>query len=183
MIDIKFLEKLLELLNSSQAGTIEVRKNLWSTTIKVAKDSSPFSQAGGPVTYHVAAGPGSAGPPPSSSLPTPSVTGAGSTEEGPGASGTAAPPELAKAEAPESQLSEIKSPMVGTFYAQPEPGADPYVRTGTRIAPGQTLCIIEAMKIMNPIDAELAGVIEEICVQDAQPVEFGQVLFRVNANA
>jgi acetyl-CoA carboxylase biotin carboxyl carrier protein len=70
--------------------------------------------------------------------------------------------------------------MVGTFYAQPEPGADPYVRVGSRIKPGQTLCIIEAMKIMNPLDAEVAGLIREIPVQDAQPVEFGQVLFRVD---
>ncbi len=72
--------------------------------------------------------------------------------------------------------------MVGTFYAQPEPGAEPYVRLGSRIDPGQTLCIIEAMKIMNPIDAEVSGVITEISVQDAQPVEFGQVLFRVDPN-
>ena len=77
---------------------------------------------------------------------------------------------------------DIKSPMVGTFYARPEPGADPYVRVGSRISVGQTLCIIEAMKIMNPLDAELSGVIREIGVEDAQPVEFGQVLFRVDPN-
>ena len=72
--------------------------------------------------------------------------------------------------------------MVGTFYAKPEPGADPYVRVGSRISSGQTLCIIEAMKIMNPLDAEISGVIREIAVEDAQPVEFGQVLFRVDPN-
>jgi acetyl-CoA carboxylase biotin carboxyl carrier protein len=72
--------------------------------------------------------------------------------------------------------------MVGTYYAQPEPGAEPYVSVGARIKVGQTLCIIEAMKIMNPIDAEVTGVIKEVCVQDSQPVEFGQVLFRVDAN-
>ena len=72
--------------------------------------------------------------------------------------------------------------MVGTFYARPEPGADPYVRVGSRISVGQTLCIIEAMKIMNPLDAEIAGTIREIGVEDAQPVEFGQVLFRVDPN-
>ena len=181
MIDIKFLEKLLELLNSSQAGAIEVRKNLWSTTIKVAKDSSLFSQGQAPVTYQVAAPPN---PPSTSQLPPAPPQGAGSGEQGGGGAAAATPvAEPPKTEAPESQLSEIKSPMVGTFYAQPEPGAEPYVRAGTRIGPGQTLCIIEAMKIMNPIDAEVAGVIEEICVQDAQPVEFGQVLFRVNTNA
>jgi acetyl-CoA carboxylase biotin carboxyl carrier protein len=70
--------------------------------------------------------------------------------------------------------------MVGTFYAQPEPGAAPYVRVGSRVNPGQTLCIIEAMKIMNPLDSEVAGAIREVLVEDAQPVEFGQVLFRVD---
>jgi acetyl-CoA carboxylase biotin carboxyl carrier protein len=73
--------------------------------------------------------------------------------------------------------------MVGTFYAQPEPGAEPYVRVGARVTPTTTVCIIEAMKIMNNIDAEVSGVIKEICVLDAQPVEFGQVLFRVDTNA
>ena len=180
MIDIKFLEKLLELLNTSQAGAIEVRKNLWSTTIRVAKDASLFSQAGGPVTYQVAAPPN---PPPASHLPPPPV-GGGSGEQGGGAVAPAAPApsESAAAEVSDSTLFEIKSPMVGTFYAQPEPGAETYVRAGTRVTQGQTLCIIEAMKIMNPIDAEVAGVIKEVCVQDSQPVEFGQVLFKVDAN-
>jgi acetyl-CoA carboxylase biotin carboxyl carrier protein len=177
MIDLKFLEKLLELLNTSQAGAIEVRKNLWSTSIRVSKDSSFGSH--GPVTYQVAAPAApQVAPAPSAHLPASSAGGAGSREQG-----VAAPaPAAAPAAEPAPHLSEIKSPMVGTFYAQPEPGAEPYVRAGTRVTPGQTLCIIEAMKIMNPIDAEVAGVIKEICVQDAQPVEFGQVLFRVDPN-
>ncbi len=79
-------------------------------------------------------------------------------------------------------LKEIKSPMVGTFYKSPEPGADAYVKVGTRVSSGQTVCIIEAMKIMNEIEAEIAGVVREILVDDAQPVEFGQVLFRVDPN-
>jgi len=83
---------------------------------------------------------------------------------------------------PHPALKEIKSPMVGTFYKAPEPGADPYVKAGARITPGQTVCIIEAMKIMNEIEAEIAGVVREILVDDAQPVEFGQVLFRVDPN-
>jgi acetyl-CoA carboxylase biotin carboxyl carrier protein len=72
--------------------------------------------------------------------------------------------------------------MVGTFYAKPEPGAEPYVRAGSRISTGQTLCIIEAMKIMNEIEAEISGVVREISVEDTQPVEFGTVLFRVDPN-
>ncbi|MGH7519068.1 MAG: acetyl-CoA carboxylase biotin carboxyl carrier protein, partial [Gemmatimonadales bacterium] len=81
-----------------------------------------------------------------------------------------------------SGLKEIRSPMVGTFYRAPEPGAEPYATMGTRVTPGQTVCIIEAMKIMNEIEAEVAGVVREVCVEDAQPVEFGQVLYRVDPN-
>ena len=83
---------------------------------------------------------------------------------------------------PAASFKEIKSPMVGTYYASPEPGADPYLRAGARVSAGQTVCIIEAMKIMNEIEAEFGGVIREVCVEDAQPVEFGQVLFRVDPN-
>src|SRR3989304_2751087 len=79
-------------------------------------------------------------------------------------------------------LIEIKSPRVGPFYRAPEPGAEPYVKVGSRVTPGQTLCIIEAMKIMNEIESEVSGVVREILVEDAQPVEFGQVLFRVEPN-
>jgi acetyl-CoA carboxylase biotin carboxyl carrier protein len=90
-----------------------------------------------------------------------------------------APPRTAS---PPSNLKEIRSPMVGTFYKAPEPGADAYVKVGNRVTPGQTVCIIEAMKIMNEIEAEIAGVVREILVEDGQPVEFGQVLFRVDPN-
>src|SRR5437660_11129605 len=81
------------------------------------------------------------------------------------------------------QLVDIKSPMVGTFYSAPEPGADPYVKAGSRVATGQVVCIIEAMKIMNEIEAEVAGLVREVCVENAQPVEFGQPLFRVDPHA
>jgi acetyl-CoA carboxylase biotin carboxyl carrier protein len=105
----------------------------------------------------------------------------------------AAPPPPAQAEparetpraaeaapAAHAALKEIKSPMVGTFYKAPEPGAEPYVKVGSRVAAGQTVCIIEAMKIMNEIEAEISGVVREISVEDTQPVEFGTVLFRVD---
>jgi acetyl-CoA carboxylase biotin carboxyl carrier protein len=86
------------------------------------------------------------------------------------------------AERPSSSGLEVKSPMVGTFYCAPEPGAKPYVAVGDRVQKGQTLCIIEAMKIMNEIESEYAGVVKEINVQDAQPVEYGQVLFTIDPN-
>ena len=72
--------------------------------------------------------------------------------------------------------------MVGTFYRAPEPGAQPYVGEGSRIEKGQILCIIEAMKIMNEIESEYSGVIREVTASDAHPVEYGQVLFRVEPN-
>jgi acetyl-CoA carboxylase biotin carboxyl carrier protein len=72
--------------------------------------------------------------------------------------------------------------MVGTFYRSPEPGAASYVAEGQRIEKGQILCIIEAMKIMNEIESEFSGVIREILASDAQPVEYGQVLFRIDPN-
>lgn len=101
----------------------------------------------------------------------------------PGGAAVPAPPAApAAVAAPVSTLKEIQSPMVGTFYASPEPGAEPYVRVGQRVAPGQTVCIVEAMKIMNEIEAEVSGVVREVCVEDAQPVEYGQVLYRVDPN-
>ena len=72
--------------------------------------------------------------------------------------------------------------MVGTWYKAPEPGAEPYVKIGSRVTAGQTVCIIEAMKIMNEIESEVSGTVVEINATDAHPVEYGQVLFRVNPN-
>jgi acetyl-CoA carboxylase biotin carboxyl carrier protein len=72
--------------------------------------------------------------------------------------------------------------MVGTYYGAPEPGAKPYLSVGDRISKGQVLCIIEAMKIMNEIESEFDGVVKEISAQNAHPVEYGQVLFRIDPN-
>jgi len=77
------------------------------------------------------------------------------------------------------QLETIVAPMVGTFYAAPRPGADPFVRVGDHVEPGQVVAIIEAMKVMNEIVAERAGTIVEILVENGQPVEYGQPLMRL----
>ncbi|MCM8811874.1 MAG: acetyl-CoA carboxylase biotin carboxyl carrier protein [Candidatus Omnitrophica bacterium] len=82
-------------------------------------------------------------------------------------------------QAPKATGTEIKSPMVGTFYRAPAPEAPPFVEVGQEIKPGQVLCIIEAMKLMNEIKSEVKGRIVKIAVENAQPVEFGQVLFVV----
>ncbi|WP_414368839.1 acetyl-CoA carboxylase biotin carboxyl carrier protein [Synechococcus sp. H55.9] len=91
----------------------------------------------------------------------------------------APPPESAPKPAP-SHWVEVTAPMVGTFYSAPAPGETDFVQVGQRVNKGQTLCIIEAMKLMNEIEAETAGVVREILVSNGQPVEFGQVLMRLD---
>ncbi|MFQ5602376.1 MAG: acetyl-CoA carboxylase biotin carboxyl carrier protein [bacterium] len=86
-----------------------------------------------------------------------------------------------KAEAETKKLTEIKAPMVGTFYRAPAPDADPYVDVDQPIKKGQVLCIIEAMKLMNEIESEMDGRIVEILVENGQPVEYNQPLFRIDA--
>jgi len=94
---------------------------------------------------------------------------------------TSVPP---KEEAKEpSNLKEIGSPMVGTFYASPSPESVPYAQVGKQVNVGDVVCIIEAMKVMNEIKSEIAGVIAEILVENGQPVEYGQPLFRVRPAA
>lgn len=87
------------------------------------------------------------------------------------------PAEPAVADKPVVEGTTVTSPMVGTFYRSPNPGADPFVKVGDKVEAGQTLCIIEAMKLLNEIEAETSGTIKEILVDNAQPVEFGQPLF------
>lgn len=82
-------------------------------------------------------------------------------------------------ENPKSNLLEVKSPFVGTFYASPSPDSSAYVQKGDRVKKGQPLCIVEAMKIMNEIESEFSGEIVEICVENENYVEYGQVLFRI----
>ena len=91
-----------------------------------------------------------------------------------------APVAAAPAAVPASEnLVEIRSPMVGTFYAAPSPDSDPFAQVGAAVSADSVVCIIEAMKVMNEIKAECHGTIVEICVKNAHPVEYGQVLFRV----
>jgi len=92
----------------------------------------------------------------------------------------APPPPAPKAEKPaEKPGTLVTSPFVGTFYRSPSPDSPPYADVGTKVKKGQVLCIVEAMKLMNEIEAEVEGKIAEILVQNATPVEFGQPLFRI----
>ncbi|MFC1735227.1 acetyl-CoA carboxylase biotin carboxyl carrier protein [Candidatus Hydrogenedentota bacterium] len=76
----------------------------------------------------------------------------------------------------------VKSPMVGTFYAAPAPDAQPFIKIGDVVTTTQTVCVIEAMKVMNEVEAEMSGTVEAILVENGQPVEFGQPLFRIRPN-
>jgi acetyl-CoA carboxylase biotin carboxyl carrier protein len=100
---------------------------------------------------------------------------------------TASAPAAAAAAAPAAPVPEpeptghaVKSPMVGTFYRSPSPGAASFVELGQAVKPGDTLCIIEAMKLLNEIEAEVGGVVKEILVENGQPVEYGQPLFIID---
>src|SRR5512146_1484831 len=158
---LDLIGQLVKILRDTpELGAIEVRRGLlglWSS-VRVSKAGVP------------------AGPPGSVIVAAPGAVAPAAPAAPPGAAAAAPSP----APAPPSALLEIKSPMVGTFYKAPEPGAEPYVKVGTRVTQGQVVCIIEAMKIMNEIEAEVQGAIREVCVENAQPVEFGQVLFRVD---
>jgi acetyl-CoA carboxylase biotin carboxyl carrier protein len=157
-IDLKDVRRLAQLLREApEIGSIEV-KGWFGTGVVITRT------AAAPIAPAVAI------PMPSSYAP-PGHAPEPEHREGGGRPAAAAP-----------HLKEIRSPMVGTFYKAPEPGAEAYIKVGNRVTPGQTVCIIEAMKIMNEIEAEVAGVVREISVEDSQPVEFGQVLFRVDPN-
>jgi acetyl-CoA carboxylase biotin carboxyl carrier protein len=156
-IDLKDVRRLAQLLRETpEIGSIEV-KGWFGTGVVITRTNSNSIMP--PMVMPM---PASAAPPPASEA----------EHRDAGARPAAAAP----------HLKEIRSPMVGTFYKAPEPGAEPYIKVGNRVSPGQTVCIIEAMKIMNEIEAEIAGVVREISVEDSQPVEFGQVLFRVDPN-
>jgi acetyl-CoA carboxylase biotin carboxyl carrier protein len=156
-IDLKDVRRLAQLLREApEIGSIEVKG--WFGTGVVITRTSAAPVVAAPMAVQMAP------------LPAPAH------------GSDAAAQSAARSAAPAAHLKEIRSPMVGTFYMAPEPGAEPYIKVGNRVTPGQTVCIIEAMKIMNEIEAEITGVIREISVEDAQPVEFGQVLFRVDPN-
>jgi acetyl-CoA carboxylase biotin carboxyl carrier protein len=165
MIDLRYVKKLIELLDGSSVDSIEISSDK-GMKIRLSKSPSQRGavQVAAPVSVPVLAAPA-----PARLTPVEGVATQPAESDG-------------KPEPPRPKLLEIKSPMVGTFYASPEPGAKAYVTEGQRIARGQMVCIIEAMKIMNEIESEFAGMVKEVLVQDAHPVEYGQVLFRIDPN-
>ncbi|MDQ6801790.1 MAG: acetyl-CoA carboxylase biotin carboxyl carrier protein [Acidobacteriota bacterium] len=161
MIDLRYVKKLMEMLDGSTVDSIEISSD---KGMKIRLSKTPQQRGA------VQMAPQMAMPallPPAAAAP----------------ADTAAAAELPKAEAPRPKYLEVKSPMVGTYFGAPEPGAKAYLAVGDRISKGQIVCIIEAMKIMNEIESEFDGVVKEILAQNAHPVEYGQVLLRIDPNA
>jgi acetyl-CoA carboxylase biotin carboxyl carrier protein len=171
MIDLDWIRKLIRLVDESDVDSLEVSR--FGTSVKVRKSPPAGTAPAQPAAHPPAASSppaGGGGPPP----------GGGSADRADAADAGEAGATEAAAEAAGEDLFEVESPMVGTFYRAPAPDAPPYVEVGDRVGQGQTLCILEAMKLMNEMESEVAGEIREICVQNAEPVEYGQVLFRID---
>jgi acetyl-CoA carboxylase biotin carboxyl carrier protein len=165
MIDLRYVKKLIEMLDGSSVDSVEISTDK-GMKIRISKTPQQRGALQIPTPLPMPA-----------LMQTPPVQRMTPSESMP----AIAEPE-ARPEPPKSELLEVKSPMVGTFYGQPEPGAKPYAAVGSRIEKGQVLCIIEAMKIMNEIESEFSGVVREVCVADSHAVEYGQVLFRIDPN-
>ncbi len=159
MIDLSFLESLIQAIDRSSLDSIEIERG--GTRIRLAKTPSVAMNGVAPAYAPMAQ------PAPVVSIPV--------------APAADAPAETVAEEPaqPQGNLIDVVCPMVGTFFRSPAPDAGPYVEVGSKVAKDDTLCIIEAMKLMNELDSEVAGTIAEVCVQNADPVEYGQVLFRL----
>ncbi|MDN7426666.1 acetyl-CoA carboxylase, biotin carboxyl carrier protein [Burkholderia sp. AU16741] len=151
-MDLRKLKTLIDLVSESGISELEVTEG--EGKVRIVKNAPPvYVQP-------------TAGYAPQVSAPAPSAA--------PPTDGAAAPAAAAPA-VPQGHV--VTSPMVGTFYRAPSPGADPFVQAGDTVKEGQTICIIEAMKLLNEIESDKAGVIKEILVENGQAVEYGQPLF------
>ena len=166
IVDLDFLRGLISAVDDSGIDSLDISRG--GTRIRIAKTPPPAQVTAATV----------------GSAPAPVAT---VTQESAPAAATAAPAgtgatESAPAPARNNWI-EVKSPMVGTYYRSPAPEAPPYIEVGGHVARGQTLCILEAMKLMNEMESEMSGIVREICVENAEPVEYGQVLFRIEPDA
>jgi len=155
-MDIRKIKKLIELLEESGIAEIEIKEG--EEGVRISRAGAAYTAAPHAHAMHSAPAPAPAAPP-----------------RGP----ESLPAAVAGEAAPKPKPSEhvITAPMVGTFYAAPSPGAKPFVEIGDEIKLGQVLCVIEAMKMMNQIEADKAGRITSIMARNGDPVEFGQPLF------
>lgn len=150
-MDLRKIKKLIELLEESELAEIEIHEGEESVRL-IRNHPQPAS------TQTISA------PAPAPAPAQPSSAGTGQPAESESAQ-----------ELPEGEV--VRSPMVGTFYAAPSPEADPFVKVGSRVSSGDTLCLVEAMKMFNQIEAEFSGEVVAVLVEDGQPVEFDEPLF------
>jgi acetyl-CoA carboxylase biotin carboxyl carrier protein len=155
----KELKELIEFIIEKGIAEFELERG--DVKVKIKRASEPAAVFA-PETRYVAMPPTSPGPPLANS--------------GPKASVVAAEPA-----APEENLHIVRSPIVGTFYEAPSPGAPPFVKVGDKLEAGQVLCIVEAMKLMNEIECDVSGELVKTLVTNGQPIEYGQELFAVRA--
>jgi len=151
-MDVKELKRLLESVKDSDISELVLETSDYKLSVKRG---------------------GGAGYAPAPQLPAPTPQLGAPSAPAPPAEAASAPP------APASNLVEVVAPIVGTFYAAPSPDAPTFVKVGDRVQAGAVLCIIEAMKLMNEIEAEVSGIVREVLVRDTEPVEYGQALFRL----
>ncbi len=161
-MDIRKVKKLIELLDESGLAEIEITEG--DESVRISRNSSGIAAPAPIYAPPVQA----AAPPPSSVAPAPAAP-------TPAAAAPAAPDA-----ADDSEGFEVTAPMVGSFFSAASPGAAPFVQVGDQVNEGDTLCIIEAMKMMNQIEAEVSGIIKSIRVQNGDPVEYGQILFVID---
>jgi len=160
-VDLKDIKAIIDLMKKNSVSEFELEKQDFKIKLKRS------ANGGGPISYEESpVAPVVAYVPPAALAAAPAV-----------AAPAAAPAASAPA-APSSEV-EIKSPMIGTFYRAPSPESAPYVDIGAEVNPDTVVCIIEAMKVMNEIKAEVKGVVTQVLVENAKPVEFGQPLFKV----
>lgn len=155
-MDLRKLKTLIDLVQASGIAEIEINEE--GDHVRIVNRPAQAAQAAPAIIEIPQAAPAPAAPVPSAAPAAPSAPSAAPASSSP--SGT-----------------QVTSPMVGTFYRAPSPGADPFVEVGTQVKKGDTLCIIEAMKLLNEIEAEVSGTVKEILVDNGSPVEFGQPLF------
>lgn len=165
-MDLKIVKKLLDLISESDLNEVEVEKGGFRIKVKKRGDQVIYSGFEGRHPSAVSQEPGASFPKQDSASPGTSDAVAGSSES--------------KSPEPEEAFVEVRSPIVGTFYRSPSPGSEPFIHPGDVIKEGDHLCIIEAMKIMNEINAEFSGKVQKILVENGQPVEYDQPLFLID---
>ena len=154
-VDIKEIRSLIDLMKKNGVAVFKMEREGFKITLKTSEATASHAL----VTSQPIVAYSEPAALPAASTPAP-------------AAGTSAAPAT-------SGGIEIKSPMVGTFYASPSPDAPPFVSVGQQVTPGTVICIIEAMKVMNEVKAEVSGTVTEICAENGKPVQFGQAMFRL----